>query len=547
MSTIYASLQKHSKSLVALFFVLITVVGLCTVMDYGRPWDEIGEINILRMALMEYGEILPFETNFHQSLTEMGTTRLSESIERDHGTSMYYLLLPVMCRSDLPMNQVIVYWRMLTWLIFVLGCYALYAICRRMRLSRGMSILAPLFLLLSPRFFADAHYNNKDIVLMVTVLVVIWQALRLTEKPSYARATVFAIAAAFCISTRIIGAAVCGLFALLLIIRLILQKELNKKTICIGLYTLALAFGLYVLLMPSFLADPLGFIEYVVRNSHSFSRWNGSYYFMGKVIDLSWQRAPFYYLPVTVAVTTPIWLLILLAIGQFSAFGRMIRERFKLLLSDDGFTICLSALMWMFALLGCIVMNVKVYNSWRHVYFLYGPMVIMMVYGYERLWRFARKKLRTKQVFAGVSAIVFATSGIMIAINHPLQFSYYNALIPRTSIAEQYDLDYWNLSVYNALNELMEQSPADEVLRIKPSDQKTKSGVANAMNMIDQPDRFELLAFDQEHDGAYYLVANTSYAALSGWEPTEDMREMIRIESYRAPLTIIYTKGDKAP
>ena len=56
--------KKHGKALTALFFAAILLVGLLTIMDYGKPWDEPGEINILRMALMEYGEILPFETGF---------------------------------------------------------------------------------------------------------------------------------------------------------------------------------------------------------------------------------------------------------------------------------------------------------------------------------------------------------------------------------------------------------------------------------------------------------------------------------------------------
>ena len=73
--------QRLAKAAIALLFALIFLLGLCTVDDYGRNWDEKGEINIYRMALMEYGELLPFETGFHQALKAMGVIPLSQSIE----------------------------------------------------------------------------------------------------------------------------------------------------------------------------------------------------------------------------------------------------------------------------------------------------------------------------------------------------------------------------------------------------------------------------------------------------------------------------------
>ena len=83
--------QRLAKAAIALLFALIFLLGLCTVDDYGRNWDEKGEINIYRMALMEYGEILPFETGFHQALKAMGVIPLSQSIEMDHNLSLIHI------------------------------------------------------------------------------------------------------------------------------------------------------------------------------------------------------------------------------------------------------------------------------------------------------------------------------------------------------------------------------------------------------------------------------------------------------------------------
>ena len=84
--------QRLAKAAIALLFALIFLLGLCTVDDYGRNWDEKGEINIYRMALMEYGEILPFETGFHQALKAMGVIPLFS--EHRNGSQQLGLLSP---------------------------------------------------------------------------------------------------------------------------------------------------------------------------------------------------------------------------------------------------------------------------------------------------------------------------------------------------------------------------------------------------------------------------------------------------------------------
>ena len=45
-------------------------------------------------------------------------------------------------------------WHMGCWAVFTLGAFALYGACRQLGLGRGAALLGPVFLLLSPRFFA---------------------------------------------------------------------------------------------------------------------------------------------------------------------------------------------------------------------------------------------------------------------------------------------------------------------------------------------------------------------------------------------------------
>ena len=150
-------IRKHAQKAVALFFLAILLMGFLTVKGYGLAWDDLGELKILRMALQEYNAILPWDTVYGRALDEMGIQRISESIERDHGICMYYPLFWAVCTDAYSPQQVSLIWRCHTWAIFTLGLFALYAVARRMGFSRLLSITGVLFMLLSPRFFAEGH------------------------------------------------------------------------------------------------------------------------------------------------------------------------------------------------------------------------------------------------------------------------------------------------------------------------------------------------------------------------------------------------------
>ena len=240
-------LQRNSHGLVALFFAVLIAAGLFTVPDYGSAWDEEAEIGILRMALMEYAELLPMDTAYHRALTELKVVPISQSIERDHGICAYYPLFWAVCRTDWSTRQVSLLWRGYTWLLFCLGAFALYALARGLGLNRLLACATVLFLVLSPRLFAQAHYNNKDIALLSLTLLVAWQAMRLWQQPTVARGLWFALAAGFCSSTRVIGIAVCGLCGLAVVVRLASEKKLRGRVLRVGLVTI-LATALFYML-----------------------------------------------------------------------------------------------------------------------------------------------------------------------------------------------------------------------------------------------------------------------------------------------------------
>ena len=56
----------------------------------------------------------------------------------------------------------------------MLGVAAVYGFCREAKLSRPVSCGGMLLLYLCPRFFAEGHYNSKDMVLLTLFLCTLW-------------------------------------------------------------------------------------------------------------------------------------------------------------------------------------------------------------------------------------------------------------------------------------------------------------------------------------------------------------------------------------
>ena len=533
--------QRLAKAAIALLFALIFLLGLCTVDDYGRNWDEKGEINIYRMALMEYGEILPFETGFHQALKAMGVIPLSQSIEMDHNSSAYYPLAPLACDPNVTDQQFTHWWRVWTWALFTLGLYALYAVCRRMGLSRPLAAAAALLALCCPRLFAQGHYNNKDAALMDLAAVVLWQTLRLREKPTAGRALCFALAAGFCTNTRIIGGAVsllCGGMALL---SLIVEKRFSRRTWRAVLVAVLGSLGCYVLLTPALLRDPAAYLTYVLRNSYSFSRWNNTVLFCGRVIDLSWERPPFYYLPVMVALTMPLVQLGLILLGGGFALRRCVRRKASALCGQESFAAVLCLSCWLLPLLGMMVMRVRVYNGWRHAYFLFFPMMATAGWALGRIRTHLARRTVPRRLAAGGLCALLALQGAGLALNHPFQFAYYQPLVSRNGLEQRHELDYWNVGIDAALRWLEENAPADRPIRVTWTDNRTRSGVLS--NLDHWPEerraRFEAVYPDSEESGSAYRIVNTSYAVLAGEVLPAAEEILCRFDSYGAMICCV--------
>lgn len=250
--------EKTARVLTALFFLLLALVGFGTVRDYGMPYDEYTEMDIFHSNVEEYRLHWPFpirEGFFSQELD----VPISQSIEKDHGICAYYPLIPLLplIREDICTYSLV--WSLLTECWFLLGCLAVYGVCRNLAMSRPVSCAAVLLLYLCPRFFAEGHYNNKDVVLLCLFLLTFWQGAWLLRKPTLGRGLLLSLFGAMAFNTKIVGIFAWGLMGLAVIVSLTVQKKWNRSMVGLAAATILSFVGFYALLTPALWSDPIGF------------------------------------------------------------------------------------------------------------------------------------------------------------------------------------------------------------------------------------------------------------------------------------------------
>ena len=133
-----------------IFFAALLLVGLGVFRDYGVSWDE--------RVQREYGEKV-------YNYVTAGDRELFTDRHRYYGPVIEFALFSLEKALDLEdTRQVYLMRHLAVFLMFWLGAVFFYFLCKHEFKSWKLGILGSILLILSPRIFAHAFYNSKDIL-----------------------------------------------------------------------------------------------------------------------------------------------------------------------------------------------------------------------------------------------------------------------------------------------------------------------------------------------------------------------------------------------
>ncbi len=492
-----------------LLFSIFLIVGLSIYRDYGVSWDEplqkeIGMAN-LRFILGHEDPLMSMKDRFYGPFFEL-------------------FLLGAELKLFSPASDQDIYFlrHLLTFLTFFVGTVFFYILSKRIFKNAVTALLCTAALILSPRIFDNAFYNTKDIPLLVFFIISFTFFISYVDTRKFVYLILLAVSSAITTTIRLAGLLIPFLAVLTLIVGFMCSPEGWKKKIRAGLPKLGLFLLLFaffsVLFWPILWKNPIGnFIQALREFSHY--DWNLPVLFMGTHYPSS--DLPWYYSIVWILISTPIFYSVLFFTGviqwmagiQFSVRGFFENQALKLL----------AIMSWFFVpLLLVILLKSVLYDSWRHLFFIYPAFLLLAFWGFEKTLaqlstRFGRFNAASLGLILMLGATFVSTAAFMIQ-THPYEQLYFNRLAGGNlaDLKSRYELDYWGLSYRQGLEYVSRTDPSPVIDFISET---TPGGYTFILPEADEK-RLNWLGIEA-NDQARYLITNYRWSKSYSGEGQE--------------------------
>lgn len=457
MNFINNTLAQNKKYIVVGFFALLIIIGFFIYKDYGLSWDEtISHMN--GQVSLDYisgnnSDLWTYSERYYGTIIEMPFAWAQKVFQIESSQQLFFFR------------------HIVSFLLFIVGVFFFYLLCLKRFKSWGLALLSSAFLVLSPRIFADAFYNSKDVPFLVFFIISIYTLASFLEKPTWSRIFWHALASAVLIAIRIPG-----IFILFLTVGIILldfimlpefRKEWRRTIILLGTY-LGMAVGLTILFWPFLWQQPIAHFVEAFADMSRFSRQvDMRVFYFGEFLTAS--KIPWHYVPVWIFITTPFLYLVFFFTGIgaiIKSFSRDLVHKYR------DHKLDLVVLGWFLGpLTAVIVFRSILYDGWRHLYFIYPALIYLGLIGFEMILSIIEKygldiqKLLKNIIIFIISAQLVFVLYFMIR-SHPYQNVYFNFLTGGLEKARQnFDLDYWGLSFREGL-EYIASHDKDDIIPV---------------------------------------------------------------------------------
>ena len=301
--------QQTAKWLAALFLLAVLAVGLCTYPQYGITFDEAVE---RQSSIITYQYVL--KTLLHHDLRVVDQD-LATWKDRYYGVAFQLpmVLAEHLCDFSLPIHDVFVMRHLFTFLICFGGWVCLYVFLQKVFQNRWLSLLGLMMTVLYPRFFGEQFTNIKDMVFTAACCASLMMVALCLEKRRWWTEALAALVFALCVNTRVVGLMIPLLLAGYRVLCALLDRKNVLRELAASAAQLALVLLFWVAVTPAAWQQPFQFLPNVFATFSHYDPWDSSLPFLGQMVR--GQALPWYYIPVWLLVSVPIWYLAALALG----------------------------------------------------------------------------------------------------------------------------------------------------------------------------------------------------------------------------------------
>lgn len=520
--------DKILKLCTVIVFIIFGITGLLIYDDYGVTVDEpierqTGLVNLKFILQNLFQKPLPNEL--------LPVPALQNYEDKDYGVMLQFptVLFEYFTNFRYDISSILKLRHLWTFLNFYISVIFFNLLLYQRFRNRLISLLGTLFLIISPRIFADAFYNIKDLMFLSWFIIGLFFLYRFIHHPTKRNSLILAIVIALASNIRIVGF-ILLIVACIYLIYAVLIKEISKKEFFInGMIFVGINILLFFFLLPASWGNP---IDFLIKSLHHFSKnyYESQELYLGKYVPSMYL--PWHYLPVWIFISTPIVYIVLFLIGVFYLI-----KQFQIKNSDQIFDYIVLGI-FIISLLLPICLHSTLYDGWRHFYFLYGPFLYLAVLGLSTL--LAIKNIILKSVILGISVGSLIYNGAWMIRNHPYQMVYFNVLV-RDKAPDNFERDYWGSSSSECLRFIVSQT---DDLRIHVGDYD--AGLLAAKFSLKKSDRERIVddSFGYDANRMKYLILN--YTRVIGNEKTILFYEPVyKIQSDGMNIATVFERKDR--
>ncbi len=479
--------KNYFQLTTTIFFIGLLILGFFLLDDYGMSWDE--------TYSRDQNGAIAFRYIFNG---DANTYQLSD--ERYHGTAIelpLYGIEKVLGLTEL--RTIYLFRHYITFLLFVISAFYFHKLMKIIYDDWWLAFAGLVIYIFTPRIFADAFYNSKDIGFLSIFTIAMYSAYIFLQKQTLKTILIHGFVCGFLIATRITGV----IMPLITIGILFLQQVLKIYSTGWIKYFKSITLFLTITILITIIFWPIlwfgpfdEFTKAWIQISHF--HWNKDVLYLGEFI--SENNIPWHYMPVWIGLTTPIITLVLC----FTGSGILMYEFSNTFLKWSNITLTniVFAIYLFLPITAIIILKSVVYDGWRHLYFLHAPMIAIICFTIYKL-TFQKSKLIKRSIYIAL-ILVYIPSLITMAQLHPYENLYFNKL-KYSSIGEarfKMDLDYWGLSYRKALEYVVKTDHRSEI-HIKVD---TYPGKLNAV-LLPIHD-YNRIVFEDDIKNADYFIGN---------------------------------------
>ena len=234
-------------------------------------------------------------------------------------------------------------------------------------------------------------------------------------------------------------------------------------------------------------------------------------------------------------VSLPLYIFPFCVVGQIEALREARMKRAAFWKESKSILLASATLCWLAPLAGFVLLRPIVYNGWRHFYFTFAGLAILMAYGVGTIWKACRRWRGMRAVFTTLLCLCIAFTAAGMAKNHPHQSSYYNALAG----SHLMETDYWNTGGTDALKRLIACEERNEELPLEVG--CWFFDIQNARFKLSDEEKARLTTTTEADAPYLYYIEN--YVQIYEVPPPEGYHVLFEIESYGRLIGTMYEQN----